>query len=164
MNVSKEWGNVSKSEQDIILKYQNEFPVKVGALAKELGIDVRISTLKAGISGEIRLIDAVVIIKVNRHDVKERQRFTIAHEIAHFLLHKDKISDGIIDDILYRSALSDELEQQANRLAADIIMPWALINKSLENISVEKVEEKIELVADLAEVSLTAMKIRFGKI
>lgn len=164
MMTSREWDAVSDAEKSIILKYQNEFPVKVGTLAKELGVDVKISTLTAGISGEIRLVDNVVVIKVNRHDVKERQRFTIAHEIAHFLLHKDKISDGIVDDILYRSRLSDELEQQANRLAADIIMPWALIKKSLEKINADKAEEKIEIVSKLAEVSLTAMKIRFGKI
>lgn len=164
MTTSREWNNVSEAEKSIILKYQNEFPVKVGAIAKELGVDVKVSTLTAGISGEIRLVDNIIVIKVNRHDVKERQRFTIAHEIAHFLLHKDKISDGIIDDILYRSRLSDELEQQANRLAADIIMPWTLIKKSLEKIKADKAEERIEIVSNLAEVSLTAMKIRFGKI
>jgi Zn-dependent peptidase ImmA (M78 family) len=164
MSTSKEWETIKESDRNIILDYQNEFPVKVGTLAKMLGADVKISTLNAGISGEIRLIDNIVVIKVNRHDVKERQRFTIAHEIAHFLLHRDKIGDGIIDDILYRSRLSDELEQQANRLAADIIMPWTLIKKSLEKINSDKVEEKIEIVSKLAEVSLTAMKIRFGKI
>lgn len=161
---SKEWNNLPEYQREILARFQEEFPIKVGSVAKELGVTVKISTLPAGISGEIRELDGGIVIKVNRHDSKERQRFTIAHEISHFLLHKDKIGDGIIDDVLYRSCLTDELEAQANRLAADIVMPWTLIKKSLDRINAEKLEQKIEIIANEAEVSVIAMKIRFGKL
>src|SRR5690606_15966338 len=105
-----------------------------------------------------------VVIRVNRHDVKERQRFTLAHEIAHFLLHRDQIGEGITDDILYRSSLSDAKEAQANRLAADIVMPWTLIQRSLETYTDLKLEQKIERLAQEAEISTTAIKIRLGKV
>ena len=164
MTTSREWDGLPSAQRDIIVSHQREFPIKVGSLAKELGIVVKKSTLPAGISGEIGETGNEVVIRVNRHDVKERQRFTIAHEIAHYLLHRDRIGDGITDDVLYRSSLSDELEAQANRLAADIVMPWVLIKNSLEAIQETKVEAKIERIANEAEVSVTAMKIRFGKI
>ncbi|HCM3005245.1 TPA: ImmA/IrrE family metallo-endopeptidase, partial [Klebsiella pneumoniae] len=96
-----------------------------------------------------------------------RQRFTLAHEIAHFLLHRDRIGDGITDDILYRSKLSDFMEVQANRLAADILMPGHLLEKKLLELTqtVElRDEQKIERLAEVAGVSTTAIKIRLGKL
>lgn len=164
MTTSSEWKNLPVDQINVMTNHQQELPIKVGAIAKELGIIVKKATLSAGISGEIKETDGEVIVRINRHDVKERQRFTIAHEIAHFLLHRDKIGDGITDDVLYRSDLSDEMEAQANRLAADIVMPWHLIQARLRVMQGKKAEEKIEIVAGEAEVSVTAMKIRFGRI
>lgn len=164
MSTSREWRSLPLPQIDVIRSYQSEFPIKVGAIAKSFGIEVKKATLNPGISGEIKEVNGVCIIRINRHDVKERQRFTLAHEIAHFLLHRDKIGDGITDDILYRSKLSDDMEAQANRLAADIIMPWDLIQRNLETYVDHKPEKKIELLAEAAEVSTTAIKIRLGKI
>jgi Zn-dependent peptidase ImmA (M78 family) len=56
------------------------------------------------------------------------------------------------------------LEAQANRLAADILMPMDLILDCLENFDNLKNEEKYEKVAEVAEVSTTALKIRLGKL
>ncbi len=164
MTTSREWGLIPEEQLEIIRKHQRGFPIKVGAIAKDLGIVVKKSTLAAGISGEVKEIKGQCIIRVNRHDVKARQRFTIAHEIAHFLIHRDKIGNGIVDDVLYRSNLSDALEAQANRVAADIIMPWELIKSSLTNYSHLKSESKIEKLSEEVEVSTTAIKIRLGKI
>lgn len=135
----------------------------VGAIAKDFGITVMKSTMPGSISGEIREAEGRITIKVNRHDVKERQRFTIAHEIAHFLLHRDRLANGITDDVLYRSGLTDDLERQANRLAADIIMPYNLIQIALSSLNSLKTEEKLKTISELAQVSLAAVRIRLGK-
>lgn len=164
MTNSNEWLLLPKEHLAIIQQHQEQFPIAIGSIAKEFGIIVKKSTLPAGISGEIREEQGAYVIRVNRHDVKERQRFTLAHELAHFLLHKDRIGDGIIDDILYRSKLSDNMEIQANRLAADILMPWGLIQKKLNDYAGLRIEERIEHLASDAEVSTTAIKIRLGKI
>ncbi|WP_417535607.1 ImmA/IrrE family metallo-endopeptidase [Methylophaga sp.] len=161
LNYSPEWKNLPDVHVGIITTFQKSFPVKVGDIAKALKLTVKQATLPAGISGEIKEVDGQFIIRVNRHDVKYRQRFTVAHEISHFLLHRDKIGDGIIDDVLYRSSLSDALEAQANRLAADIIMPGELIEKELNMLGQIEIEE-VEEIAKLAEVSTTALKIKLG--
>lgn len=160
---SNEWNELDEGIRDLILAEQVSFPVKVGNIAKNLGIQVRSATLSAGISGEIKEINGIVVARINRHDVKARQRFTVAHEIGHFLLHREFIGDGIIDDILYRSFLSNSQEAEANRLAADIIMPWHLIQENLESITTSHLERKIELLSESAEVSTTAMNIRLGR-
>lgn len=162
MRASREWFLLKDSERNIIEAHQRALPIAVGAIAKDLGIRVLKSTMPGSVSGEIREVDGVVTIKVNRHDIKERQRFTIAHEIAHYLLHRDRIAGGITDDVLYRSKLSDELEWQANRLAADIIMPASLIFSALQENADLKSDDRYKKVAEMAEVSLAAIKIRTG--
>jgi len=162
MSRCNEWNRIPEAQQAIILSHQEAFPVKLGALAKDLGIKVKSSTLKAGISGEIKETDGVVNVKINRHDSKERQRFTLAHEIAHFLLHKDEIKGGIEDTVLFRSALSNKLEIEANKLAADIVMPFALINEVVFPEDT-RLEVKVERIATLSQLSIPAIEIRLGK-
>ncbi|MCH1924531.1 ImmA/IrrE family metallo-endopeptidase [Shewanella sp. C32] len=161
INMSKEH---IENARMLIRQFHNILPVKVGSIASKLGVKVKISTLPTGISGEIKKEDNTYIIKVNRHDVKERQRFTIAHEIGHFILHKEMIGDGIVDDALYRSKLSDRLEAEANKFAAEILMPWDLIKSKIEEFRDLKNEELYEALSKEFEVSTTAIKIRLGKL
>lgn len=162
MIASREWNSISKEYQEIIKKYQESFPIKVGQIAKDLNLVVKSATLRAGVSGEIRKVGDSYVIRINRHDVKERQRYTLAHEIAHFLLHRDEIGDGIVDTVLYRSRLSDAKEAEANRLAADILMPWEKLSSYYQkHTNLEKVEKLEKVAADL-EVSTTALKYRLG--
>ncbi len=164
MKYSFEWNRIGNNERQAILKYHDQLPVKLSSITTELGLKVKSATLDTGVSGEIKKDGDHYLIRVNRHDVKERQRFTVAHEVAHFLLHKDLIGDGIVDDILYRSTLTDSLEAEANRLAADILLPWTKIMECYNNMGDLKIEERIEKVASIAEVSVTAIKIRLGKV
>lgn len=162
MNRCNEWYQLKPEQQNTILEHQNSFPIKIGAIAKSFGIVVKRATLKPGISGVIKESNGVVEIKISRHDSIERQRFTLAHEIAHFLLHRDKIGDGIEDSMLFRSSLSNTLEAQANRLAADITMPFSLIN-GVKFPEETRLEVKIEEIARVAELSIPAIEVRLSK-
>lgn len=163
--ISREWAKISEKYLPVLNEYTSERPVRVGALAKALGLEVKSATLKSGISGEIRpsdTADAGFKIRVNRHEVKTRQRFTIAHEIAHFLLHQDYIGSGISDTVLYRSSLSSRIEAEANRLSADIVMPAKLLREDMRKYDLPVDEVSAEALADLYEVSKQAMKVRIG--
>lgn len=163
MQLSNEWNGLDETTCNLILDFQKEYPIKVGALARQFGIEVFASTLPANISGEIKEVDGTIQVKINRHDTKQRQRFTLAHEISHFLLHRHLLSRGIIDDVLYRSAQSTVVEAEANRLAADILMPPHLINLLMQNcIDLPAKEKKLEYVAQSLDVSVVALKIRMG--
>lgn len=158
---SREWNRLSDEERDTIIAHQ-QLPVKLSALARAFGVPIRASTLPAGISGEIRPDGHQFAIKVNRHDGSRRQRFTIAHELAHFLLHRDQIGKGITDDALYRSSLSDSREAEANRLAADILMPELLVAEELAAARRQGIDDLAGYLADRFDVSEAAMKIRLG--
>ncbi len=78
------------------------------------------------------------------------------------MLHRDQVRNGIKDDVLYRSNLSDRREAEANRLAADILMPQELVEEWLENARSLKVDDVAGYLADRFEVSEASMKIRLG--
>ncbi len=163
--MSHEWGRVDAAERSTILPFLQSVPVKVAGMARALGIEVRSATLKPRISGQIQpsaTSESGFRIRVNRHEPSVRQRFTIAHEIAHFLLHREFIGDGLEDTILYRSTLSDKREAEANRLAADLIMPRELVVQSLREIGGVATLEAASALAAKFEVSEVAMKIRLG--
>jgi Zn-dependent peptidase ImmA (M78 family) len=111
---------------EIVTTYMGKVPVEVGELALALGLRLAYEDLPDDVSGKIeRYEEEGFIVTVNSNHPLVRQRFTIAHEIAHFVLHRDLIGNGVVDDGLYRSrTLSSAVERQANRYAADILMPW----------------------------------------
>lgn len=165
---SKEFEKIDSSERAVVNRYISEFPVKIGQLARELGVKIKISSLRAGISGQIKKEDESYVIRVNRHEARERQRFTICHELAHFLLHRhiiDSSPDGITDNVLYRSGAPERIEYEANRLAADILMPMKAVQGVLDKEFKGMVTEAtIENLAAEFQVSKAAMEIRLSKL
>lgn len=162
--MSPEWNSLPEGQRRTIEAHQGAAPVKLSALARSLGVPIKAATLSPGISGEIRPSEAGFVIRVNRHDPAKRQRFTVAHELAHFLLHRDQIDTGIADDVLYRSALSDRREAQANRLAADILMPDDLVRDAIEDAGLKGVGDLVLYLAEQFDVSEGAMRIRLEQL
>ena len=161
---SREFLNIAPDHRSIVEKHLLEKPVRLGMLAKELGINVKLSSLGRGQSGLIESRDGSYTIKINRHETRERQRFTLAHEIAHFLLHRDVINrhGEIRDNVLYRSGQPEQLEYEANRLAADLIMPFDQVESDLAEMSVPVSDTVIERLAREWQVSKAAMEIRLS--
>jgi Zn-dependent peptidase ImmA (M78 family) len=113
-------------------KFNNRAPIDLDGIAKEMGVEIVRERMGADSGKIVKTMDGDTpryTIHVNLdHDVR-RQRFTIAHELAHLMLHREAIGDGLTDDALYRSRLDSydpELEREANRFAADILMPVSL--------------------------------------
>lgn len=163
---SRELNRIDPQERKVVDRFLQRKPVPLGALATELGVEVRLSALRPGESGSIEMENGRFVIKINRHETRERQRFTLAHEIAHYLLHRDLIrADGKISDtVLYRSGQPDRIEFEANRLAADLIMPDELIKADLSRIGSSLTEEAIEYLAGEWQVSRAAMEIKLGPV
>jgi hypothetical protein len=159
---SREWFRIDAQTRATIIEHQNETPVPLARLARALGVSVKAATLGPGISGELRPSAAGdFVIRVNRHDAPARQRFTVAHELAHFLLHRNMIGRGIEDDVLYRSELSDHIEAEANRLAADILMPQDQVQQAYR-AACGSHPDVVGMLSEKFGVSESAMKIRLG--
>lgn len=151
-----------EDKMSIIKQHQVSAPVHVIPLAEALGVNVYYVDWADDVSGRIERNadkggESGYAIFVNSNHHPNRRRFTIAHEIAHFVLHQDEIGDGIYDDALYRSGLPLRIEFQANKLAADILMPWHLLSEAMRDA-----DYTVESLAKLFQVSKSAMSIRLG--
>ncbi|MGC9998957.1 MAG: ImmA/IrrE family metallo-endopeptidase [Bryobacteraceae bacterium] len=148
----------------IVQRFQQTPPVNVSGLARALGLRVWLSRkLPDGISGVLKRDkknggESGYSIIVRKSDSFERQRFTVAHEISHFLLHRDSIGMELADNALYRSGLSTLKEAEANRLAAEILMPRNLIDWCVPRCG----SSDPKALASALKVSEAAMKIRLG--
>lgn len=164
----RELAKISQKELEIIRRYTDEYPVKLGQIAKDLGILVKVTNMPAGISGQISREGDHYMIRVNRNEARERQRFTISHELAHYLLHRpviDSSPDGITDNVLYRSGKPEQIEFEANRLAAEIIIPSDVVERELkQQFGGLVTEATIEALASKFEVSKAAMEIKLSNL
>jgi Zn-dependent peptidase ImmA (M78 family) len=105
-----------------------------------------------------------VYIGVNSLQSRNRRRFTIAHELGHFVLH-----EGIYVDKDFRinwrdgnsSKAANPDEMEANRFAAELLMPTDLLVRDIE--SLRRVDPAaLESLARRYRVSSHAMRIRLG--
>ena len=152
---------------DALKRAQSKAPVDVEGLAMDLGITVNYAYLAPEISGELVQTDSKDYeININAEDPHTRQRFTLAHEIGHFVYHRDLIGDGLDDDRAYRSTatgsyhnkrIGPRQETDANKFAASLLMPQSLIDQLRE----EGCDRAA--MADRLGVSEAAMAIRLGE-
>lgn len=131
-----------------------KIPVDVVKIANTNDISVYEGELDKKISGAIRYDKSknTFEILVNKNDLKVRQRFTIAHELGHYFLHKEILeNDEIHIDTMYR--MTNKQEQEVDYFAGALLM-----NKTiLENL---QKENTIAELAELFNVSVSAMTVR----
>ena len=150
----------------------SEPPVPVDLIARNLGATIRYSPFKGELAGMlIRDEDrGTVTIGVNSLHHLNRQRFTIAHECGHLRLHKGKPA---FIDRSFRIDRRDELsshatdfeEIEANRFAAELLMPYDIIRKDLMAYRPD-IEDETELreLADRYSVSFQALMFRIQNV
>lgn len=141
-------------------------PVNVEELAKKLGVDVRYEPFEGGLSGALyRAADGHAVLGVNDWHVDVRKRFTIAHELGHWLLHPDEL---FVDGILKRDGDSSlairSHEIEANAFAAELLMPRKLvleeINEILARNATPDARRLVKQLASTFEVSEQAMQFK----
>lgn len=139
----------------------------VHGLARELGVKVHEAWLNKDVSGELMpLANGQFQVNLNAAHTHQRRRFTLAHELGHFVHHRQLIGTGIGDDKAYRStgvgryhntAIGPREETEANRFASNLLMPQHLIDE----LQAEGLVSPEELAARL-DVSVPAMRVRMG--
>lgn len=91
-----------------------------------------------------------------------RYRFTVAHELAHWILHKEKIIE-LQKEAACGEVISDEsMEKQADYFASAILMPLGAVKIYYHSLC-GKHMNRDEIITDMSEhfeVSKQAMQIR----
>ena len=148
-------------------------PVPVERIAKSLEVQLRYSPLDDELSGMIYVKGGTPIIGINALHHPNRQRFTIAHEVGHLILHKTQITKEVHVDkafpMLMRDSVStagvNKMEIEANFFAAALLMPQALLANVLDNEPFDIDDENIvNGLARSFKVSPSAMRFRLGNL
>lgn len=142
-------------------------PVPVRRLARMVGAEVHLAPYQGELAGSAIRTPQGMIIGVNAGQPATRQRFTIAHEIGHLLLHPGR--PLLLDEKLRvsrrdeRSSMATDVEEmEANQFAAELLMPEVFVRRDVETSLPLDIETEI-FIAELARryaVSPQAMTIR----
>lgn len=120
-----------------LTRLQKTPPVDVEAIADALGVRIELGSFppRDGVSGCIVRTPTGTVIGVNQDDPLVRRRFTIAHELGHYILHEftdvhvDSKKRLNRDDRAARAI--DPIEIEANAFAAALLMPRAWLEAAL---------------------------------
>ena len=131
-------------------------PLDVQGLLSALGIKLISVPMSDDVSGMLSLSDNGKdwVVKVNALHHPNRQRFTIAHEVAHFARHRFQQVE-FKDLNFFRNGDSNPMEVEANRFASELLMPESIFRDKVKIFS-----GSIEAVAQYFKVSTLAVRVR----
>lgn len=130
-------------------------PIDIERIATYFGVHlVPYDNFPENVSGMIARDQNVegesIYVGFNTKHAKVRQRFTIAHELGHFLSGHDDVK--IIEDSFDKDTIK---EREANAFAAELLMPKDMLAVDMKNGSMN-----IPALAQRYSVSEQAMSIR----
>lgn len=169
--MSKRFKYIADYAYDLLDKIGLTKPyIPIEKVATYLGLGIITHDFGKEISGALVFENDKAIIGVSPQESEVRRRFTISHEIGHYLFHRDS-RHFFIDNKKFQVLLrSDEItqnykqEKEANHFAASILMPERMIAESIraldEDDKIYSDEEVISLMAKKFKVSQPAMTYR----
>jgi len=147
-------------------------PIPVERIAEQLDLRIVFDDLGEDISGLLVARDGSASIAVRRSDAPTRKRFTIAHEIGHFVMRHHRQRNELVhadphEQVIYRSPRASEgldpIEIQANQFAASLLMPAKLVRQHAERLGLPLTDGDVKTLAkSVFEVSEEAMTIRLN--
>ena len=161
-----------------LLKKENLFktPINVEELAQKLSIEVIEEDLDKNISGFLMVKNNNSIAVINSRHHKNRKRFTLAHEIGHFVLHKRKDEELLFmeESLTYFRSKNNlekisesekKIEREANLFAAELLMPKVLVSKTIEEkcLDIDNEYDFTDL-ATIFKVSEVTLAIRLKEL
>jgi Zn-dependent peptidase ImmA (M78 family) len=150
-----------------------EPPIDVVSIAATLGLHVTAEDLGPDVSGLLVNNGTQAYICVQKADAETRRRFTVAHEIGHYVLghqfrggehvHVDK-GNFISQRGPRSSAGIDPMEIEANQFAASLLMPSRIVRKHAAVRGTTLLDSDVTALAKRFKVSDQAMTIRLSAL
>lgn len=118
-------------------------------------VEISYKTMKPNESGSFKYENDKWVIGVNQNHHPNRRKFTLAHELGHYILHREKNID-IVDTTFFRNNNADSVEYMANEFAAKLLMPEDKVRDLVDRQGIKNIGD----LAEKFEVSASAMKYR----
>jgi len=149
----------ANAAKEFLDKYwDRNIPVDVRALAERAGVRVCEKRDLDGAIGMFSLIDNNPTINYSPGQPRVRERFTIAHELGHYVLgHGNSFRDHPSS---FFSDVPDYRERQANAFAAETLMPEVAV----KYLIMERNINDINVMSAMLDVSQAAMGYRLRNL
>lgn len=134
----------------------------VDAIAFDSNVEVVYESL-TGCEATLVGYEERAIATINRSRWRERERFSIAHELGHWHRHRGRSFQCRVDDPGASIAADKVLEREADTFASHLLMPGALFNPLVRQAG----KPNFKQLGDLArqfETSLMATSLRLASI
>jgi len=146
----------------------SEAPIDVEFIAKQLGFEVHPFDFPNEISAAIKIIDSLKVIAFNSKHPKTRQRFSIAHELGHYLSgHEDFDEEkrAFVDPSKKYLSPQFKQEEEADEFAAELLMPESLLNFDVfeNHLDLSELAEKYEVSEQAMTIQLVNLKLPFNQ-
>lgn len=159
----------------ILKKYPGQrLPIKVEVIAKDLGASIAYDRFEndSNMSAMLYRDSKKTVIGVNSLHSILRQRFSIAHEIGHLVLHNGELYIDRSAKVNFRdhraSLAIDSEEIEANTFAAELLMPENIVitetKRFVNNNSKSDPSELIVSLAKKFKVSQKAIDYRLQNL
>lgn len=160
---------IEREVESLLVKHDvADPPVPVEEIARGLGAEVVYQNFKGEISGLLLKRPGSLVIGVDSKQTEARQRFTIAHEIGHLVMHAASSEEVHVDkhfNVHLRSPASstaeDVIEIEANAFAAGLLMPRNMVRSDAEGHMLDFEDPRlVKQLAEKYQVSTQAITFR----
>jgi Zn-dependent peptidase ImmA (M78 family) len=97
-----------------------EPPIDVWGIASKLGLEILELSLPSWFFGVLMRVEGDPYIVLNKAQPEHRKRFTLGHEIAHFLFHTEEFA-------YMKNCKRESYHREADVFAAELCMPTYLV-------------------------------------
>lgn len=145
-------------------------PVPIEDIIIDAGLQIQSQPLEINVSGFLIRKDSGAYVGVNSLHHRNRQRFTLAHELGHYILHHDSPTVFVDDALIHfrgetTTTPNDMYEMEANAFAGALLMPESMLRRDLAGRYIDAMDEvAVRSMARRYEVSPQALTIRLMRI
>lgn len=165
-NIINDIDNIREAAKNILSIADNSIPIKIVEICNQMGFSIYQQSLPSQICGYIMVNGELKdkfktdrIISVNNQESNKRRRFTVAHELAHYIFEFDpEKSIQFFSKFEIDHEKSKPNESRANRFAAELLMPEAEIKKRFEALKKDNSKSYYDIVQELSDNFLTPPK------
>lgn len=136
--------------------------IDVEAIAYDSRVEVVYEVMKGCEASLVGYRDRA-IATINPSGVRGRERFSIAHELGHWLLHRGRSFKCRVDDPGANLSSERVLEKEADSFAAHLLMPRSIFNPLVASLG-NPTFQQLSRVAGEFETSTMATTLRLANI
>jgi len=140
----------------------NPADIDVEAIAFDAGIDVLYEPL-SGCEATLVGFGNKAIATVSPAVSRGRERFSIAHEIGHWMLHRGKSFRCRADDVVQNFSSEIGLEREADTFASHLLMPTSIFQPAIKAANRPGLND-LQDIAEQFVVSMQAVSIRLAML